>query len=182
VKKTSIILIILIILIIAVFSIETLRNGLKEENVTEPNKSTTINDDVAATDESYNNQGMVLFESEDSNTTVNSKVIIKGYYREPLSLKEKGTIILNGLTDGEFIEMIVKGEITDFQHWELQYVDAKNTWIEKRIINRVERLSDQTVIIKTIMPEGGPSEKIKWKGPSGKVFEFIIAEYNLKGD
>jgi hypothetical protein len=52
--------------------------------------------------------------------------------------------------------------------------------IETRIIDQFDKLTNQAVVIKTYIPEGIPSEKIKWDTISGKSFEFIIAESDLK--
>ena len=121
------------------------------------------------------------FESKDDvQTNIKSKVVINTYHEEPTSLKDKNTIILDGLMKGEFVEIVVDGEIKDFKHVELKWDDKQNTLIETRIINKFDKLTNQTVVIKTYLPEGIPSEKIKWDTISGKSFEFIIAENDLK--
>lgn len=104
------------------------------------------------------------------------KVVINTYYQEPTSLKDSKTIVLNGLMEGEFIEVIVDGEIKDFKHVELTWDDKQNTLVETRIINEFDTLTDKTIVIKTYMPEGIPSEKIVWKTKSEQTYEFIIAQ------
>ncbi|HCT64950.1 MAG TPA: hypothetical protein DIC60_06795 [Lachnospiraceae bacterium] len=122
-----------------------------------------------------------IFESKDDiQNKIKSKVGINTYHEEPTSLKDKNTITLNGLMKGEFVEIVVEGEIKDFKYVELKWDDKQNTMIETRIINKFDKLINQTIVIKTYMPDGIPSEKIEWKTISGKSFEFIIAENDLK--
>jgi len=132
--------------------------------------------DPETSDQSQTDPGFIILETNDND---GSKVIIKGYYDEPFSLNDKDTIVLHGLNQGEFIEFIVKGEIRNFKHLELKWDETKDELVEKRIINQLDRVSNQTIVIKTYMPEGIPSEKIKWESASGKPYEFLIAEYNL---
>lgn len=112
----------------------------------------------------------------------NCKVLIKGYYDKPESMDEKETIIIEGVSEGEFVEIVVHGEINYFEHVSLEWDENKNELVEKEIINRFDKLTNQTIVIKTYMPEGIPSEKIKWKSDTGKVYEFIIREYSLDGE
>lgn len=122
-----------------------------------------------------------IFESKDDvQNNIKSKVVINTYHEEPASIKDKNIIILNGLMKGEFVEIVVDGEIKDFKHVELKWDDKQNTLIETRIIDKFDKLTNQAVVIKTYIPEGIPSEKIKWNTISGKSFEFIIAEDDLK--
>ncbi|HBW36642.1 hypothetical protein [Desulfosporosinus sp. BICA1-9] len=126
-------------------------------------------------------QGNNIFESkEDIQNGIKSNVAIKTYYEEPASLKDKNTVILNGLLKGEFVEVVVEGEIKDFKHVELKWDDRQSELIETRVINKFETLTNKTIVIQTYLPDGIPSEKIEWKTISGKVNEFIIAESNLK--
>jgi hypothetical protein len=53
--------------------------------------------------------------------------------------------------------------------------------IETEILNKFEQLSNQTLIIKTYIPEGIPIEKVKWKSLSGNEYEFIIGEDGREG-
>lgn len=112
----------------------------------------------------------------------NCRVIIKGYYDKPESMDEKSTIIIEGILSGEFIEIVVHGEIYYFEHVSLEWDENKNELVEKEIMNRFNKLTNQTVVIKTYMPEGIPSEKIKWKSDTGKAYEFIISDYSLDGE
>ncbi|EHQ88479.1 hypothetical protein [Desulfosporosinus youngiae] len=126
------------------------------------------------------NQGISIFESkEDNQSGIKSKVAIKTYYKEPPSLKDENTIILNGLLKGEFIEVVVEGEIKDFKHVELKWDDKLKALIETRVINKFDTLTNKTIVIQTYLPDGIPSEKVQWKTISGKAYEFIIAENNL---
>jgi len=72
------------------------------------------------------------------------------------------------LSSGEYIEVIIEGTIKNFQHVELECDNETKELAEKRVIHHVDRLENQTVVIKTYMPEGIPQEKITWKSPSGK--------------
>ena len=108
--------------------------------------------------------------------TKTSKVTIRGYYEEPESLHDKETVILQGVLAGEFLEVEVQGTIKDFEVVRLEWDDQKNELAEKEVIHRIEILNDQTLVIKTYMPEGIPSEKLKWESLSGKQYEFIVSE------
>jgi hypothetical protein len=107
------------------------------------------------------------------------KLIIKGYYSEPESVKDKKTVIIEGLSKGEFIEISIQGEIKDFEHIMLEWNATKNILVEKETLNKFDKLINQIIVINTYMPEGIPTEKIKWKSINGKVYEYIIQENNL---
>lgn len=114
--------------------------------------------------------------------TSESKVTIKGYYEEPESLKDKQTIIINGVSEGEFVEIVVEGEIIDVEHVRVQWDEDKTSLIEKETLTRFDRLINQTLVIKTYMPEGIPTEKVKWKGSAGKTYEYVIQEDCMNGE
>ncbi len=105
-----------------------------------------------------------------------SKVIIKRYYSEPASITDENTIILEGLSEGEFIEFVIEGEIVNFQHVRLMWKENQSNLEEVEVLNRIDKLDNQTIVIKTYIPEGIPLEKIKWQSISGKNYEFVIVE------
>ncbi|PKM86029.1 MAG: hypothetical protein CVU87_13325 [Firmicutes bacterium HGW-Firmicutes-12] len=110
------------------------------------------------------------------------EVTIKAYYEKPLSLQDKNTILLDGLQDGEeYIEVIVVGEIFDIEQIELSWDEKTNELKEKETFNRIEKLSNQTLVIKTYQSETIPGEKIKWKSRSGKSYEYVIQEDGVGG-
>lgn len=152
---------------------------IKNNHLDSPQKITKSDKDEKGADQKEE-RGFKLFESDENIENENkSKVIIKRYYTEPLSLKEADTLILNGLSSGEFVEVIIEGTIKDFQHVELEWDSEKSDLVEKRVINQFDKLENKVIVIKTYLPEGIPLEKIKWKSPSGKAYEFIISESNL---
>jgi len=104
------------------------------------------------------------------------------YYDMPEFISDKDMIILGGVSSGEYIEFIVKGEIFNFEHIKLDWDNKKNNLIEKEVLNSIEFLSNQTIIINTFMPEGIPLEKIKWQSKDEKFYEFLIKEYNCEGN
>lgn len=112
--------------------------------------------------------------------SVANKVIIKGFYKEPPSLYFEKTKTLKGVSMGEFVEIKIHGTIKDFKHVKIEMGSAGDL-LETEILNEFEQLIDQTLIIKTFMPEGIPMEKIKWKSLSGKEYEFFIAEDGIDG-
>lgn len=114
-------------------------------------------------------------EKEEDNTTV--KII--SYYDAPESINNEDIIVLEGVSKGEYIEIIVEGEILKFEHIKLEWNNGENGLMEKEIINKIDVLSNQTVILKTYMPEGIPSEKIKWKSKEGKIYQFIVQESGI---
>ncbi len=107
---------------------------------------------------------------------------IRGYYEPPESLNHKNTIVLDGLLEGEFVEVVVNGEIKDFEHIKLEWDEKTSELVEKECINKFEIIKDKKIVIKTYMPEGIPCEKIKWKSSSGKSYEHIIMQYGLGDD
>ena len=116
--------------------------------------------------------------SNDVNSeTPQEEVLIKASLDKPLSLEDKNTILLEGLLEGEeYIEVIVKGEIFDFEQIELVWDEGKNELKEKETVKSIKKLENQTLVIKTYQPEGIPTEKIKWKNRTGKTFEYIVKE------
>ncbi len=118
--------------------------------------------------------------SSNEENSKKEEVIIKATYEKPLSLKNKNTILLDGVIEGEeYIEVIIKGEIFDFEQATLNWDESVNGLKEKEVVKRFEKLKDQIVVIKTYQPEGIPSEKIKWKSRSGKAYEYVISEKSL---
>jgi len=115
-----------------------------------------------------------------SASNTKEEVTIKTSYEKPLSLKDKNTIFLDGLQAGEeYIEVIVNGEILNFEQIALIWDESKNVLKEKETVKSIKKLKNQTLVIGTYQPEGIPSEKIKWKSRTGKTYEYIIAETSL---
>ncbi|MDF2802920.1 MAG: hypothetical protein K0S61_2823 [Anaerocolumna sp.] len=67
------------------------------------------------TSDSYGNVATYNQEENDK-----SQVIIKGYYDEPSSIRDKETVMIKGVSEGEFVEISVQGEIRDFEHLRLE--------------------------------------------------------------
>jgi len=112
-----------------------------------------------------------------ANNELKKEVLINIYYEKPSSLEDENTILLQGLLEGEeYIEVIVVGEIFAFQQIELFWNEKINELVEKEVFNEIEKIANQTVVIKTYQSEGLPGEKIKWKNKEGKVFEYVIQE------
>ena len=116
------------------------------------------------------------FNDNSKDKIIENKVTIKGFYEEPESLKNKQTIVINGVSEGEFVEIVVEGEIIDFEHVKIEWDANQNSIKEKETLKRFDKLINQTLIIKTYMPEGIPSERVKWKSASGKAYEYTIQE------
>jgi hypothetical protein len=83
------------------------------------------------------------------------------------------------LEGAEYIEVIVTGEIFDFEQIELILNESKNVIEEKETIKTIKKLENQTLVIKTAQLEGIPAEKIKWKSRTGKTYEYVIQENSL---
>ena len=112
------------------------------------------------------------YSNESSNT-----VIITGYYEKPESFDNLKTIKWESNSKGEFIEIIVKGKILNFEVVLLGW--DNNDLVEKSQKFLIGEIENKTIILLTYMPEGIPSEKIKWKDLSGNDFEYIIQDYNM---
>lgn len=111
-----------------------------------------------------------------------TKVIINQFGSEPASIKDKNTIVLNGLSHGEFVETTIKGEVVNFRHVEVKWNDTKNGLEEVRTINKFDKLTNKTIVIKTYVPEGIPYEKITWQSVSGKDYEYIFSFSGADGN
>jgi hypothetical protein len=123
--------------------------------------------------------GQTDTESKTVNSKSKSTVTIKSYYNEPESIKDKNTIVLGNLSNCEYVEVSIQGEIKDFEYLKLGWDSNKNELIEKETINRFSYIEKKTIVLKTSLPEGIPSEKIKWKGKKGKIYEYVIRDYGL---
>ena len=110
-----------------------------------------------------------------------TRVILRAHYKEPDSLRRRGTIVVDGFLEGEYVELTIKGTIRDFQLVRLAWDEAKNLLVEQEITRAIDEITDRTVIIKTSLPEGIPSEKIKWRCPGGNTHEFVLQENGLEG-
>lgn len=163
---------VMIIVIIAIsFS------GCKGEPVTKKADSqsivNTVSNEAAAT--SVSDPSV----SVSGESTTQEEVIIKASDEKPLALKSKDTVLLDGLLEGEeYIEVIVKGEIFDFEQIALIWDESKNELKEKETVKSIKKLTNKTLVIKTYQPDGIPSEKLKWKSRAGKTYEYIIGEKN----
>ena len=103
-------------------------------------------------------------------------VTIRGYYEEPESMHDKNTLTLEGVSDGEFVEVVVIGTIREFQLVRLEWDEEKDDLLEREVIHEISEITDRTIVVKTFMPCGIPSEKIKWKSITNRGYEFIIHE------
>jgi len=107
---------------------------------------------------------------------ITTTVQISGYYSEPQSLNSLDTLILESGASGEYVEIIIDGEIYEFEFLSLVWNDEEKILVEDKLIKYFDKLNSKVIVIKTYLPEGIPLEKIKWKSSSGKSYEFIIRE------
>ncbi|MFP4660947.1 MAG: hypothetical protein ACLFPF_02050 [Halanaerobiales bacterium] len=117
-----------------------------------------------------------IYANEGLSDQNNSAVIINAYYSKPQSLNDTDTIVLKGVSSGEYLEVIVKGVIYNFRHISLSWNNAENALVEKEVIHKINTVTNQTIIINTYLAEGIPQEKIQWEDHEGKPYEFIIQE------
>ena len=106
-------------------------------------------------------------------------VTINCYYDEPTGISDKNAIILDGELKNDYVEIIIQGKVKEFEYLEVEYDADKNEFIEKGLKAKYSSLENKTVFVKTNLPEGIPSEKIKWKSEKGKEYEYIIRDYSL---
>lgn len=76
---------------------------------------------------------------------------------------------------GEYFKAKVIGSIYNFQLIELEWNDEVNKLEEVRIIRELEEVKNQVIHIKTTLPCGMPSQKIKWKDSKGDIHEIYLA-------
>jgi hypothetical protein len=125
---------------------------------------------------------VIIIATREKGSPDTGTVSIRGYYQEPESIHNKETIILQGVSDGEFIEVKVQGTVTEFRFIRLGWDEAQNDLAEKETLHSIPTLKDATLLIKTYIPEGIPSEKLTWKSESGKQYEFLINEDGVDGE
>lgn len=106
-------------------------------------------------------------------------VTINCYYDEPAGFSDKNAIIIAGELKNEYIEIIIQGTVKEFEYLAVDFDAEKNDFIETGLKAKYSSLENKTVFIKTNLPEGIPSEKIKWKSEQGKEYEYIIRDYGL---
>lgn len=116
-KKT-----IVALLLISILTVGCSDNSLKNKDDSSKSTQNQINNEQ----ETQSKGNYIVESKEDVQNEIKSKVVINTYYKEPISLKDKNTIILNGLMEGEFVEVVVDGEIKDFKHVELKWDDKQN--------------------------------------------------------
>jgi len=124
---------------------------------------------------SQNNTPNLDVEKKHLSQLEEGKIIIKQYYKKPISFYNKNNIVLNGTSKGEFLEIEIQGTIKDFQYIKIE-MGSTGDLHESKTLSAFKQLSDQRIIINTSIPEGIPVEKIKWKSLSNQQYEFIIAE------
>lgn len=128
------------------------------------------------------NETTSVIKLEPKKVNVKPEVSINILREIPKSLEESNTISIKGLLEGEeYVEIVIKGEITDFEHIEIAWDEKTSTLVEKSVLEKFNSVKDQTIIIKTYLPDGIPSEKIKWRDQEGITSEYILKE-NTKGE
>ncbi len=106
-------------------------------------------------------------------------VTINCYYEEPAGYGDKNAIVLGDVLKNHYVEIIIQGKVKEFEYLEVEFDAEKNKLIETGLKAKYTSLDNKTVYIKTDLPEGIPSEKIKWKSEQGKEYEYIIRDYGL---
>ena len=108
-----------------------------------------------------------------------NEVVITGTYMAPESFTSSETIRWDSKRGSEYLEIIINGKILDFEivslHWENDNLAEKS---QKFTIKKIE---NKTIILVTSLPEGLPSERIKWKDYLlPKTFDWIILKTSCK--
>lgn len=105
------------------------------------------------------------------------QVIIKVYYKKPVTKIDDKTVFFKGVSSGEYLEIIIKGEITNFKVSEIKFNNNLTFDIIKNI-KEFPSLKNQTIFIETYLPEGIPSEKLTWIDINGKIQTWLIGQNN----
>jgi len=132
-------------------------------------------------DKELDNQALVEEEDNsiiESNSIVfeDNHIYIRPHYSEPDALNDPNAIIWNSTASGEYIEVIIKGNVNDFEIVSLGF-DENSDLVENDILFSLPKVNNKTVIISTYQPEGIPFEMIRWKNTNGKVYKYLIQEY-----
>ena len=120
-------------------------------------------------------------ESQTDLSSNKATMIITNHEQQPESIKNKSTIVLGESSATEYVELIIQGGIKDFEYVTLEWDENYEKSTDKSVINKMPELKDTTVVIRTVLPEGIPQEKIKWKSLSGKDYEYVISAKGLDG-
>jgi hypothetical protein len=117
--------------------------------------------------------------SSQATTQQKTTVTINCYYEEPEGFRNKDAIIIERELKNDYVEVIIQGKVNEFEYLEVEFDADKNEFIEKGLKAKYSSLENKTVYIETNLPEGIPSEMIRWKSEKGKVYEYIIRDYGL---
>lgn len=166
------------------FSNKTLQDEndyLKSEIVTLRNK---LDEPPAVIDYKYNdpllkvltgspNEFRYVF--EDASETIMSSISIVG---DSSVLNETfDTIRINDPNNetGEKVRIQVFGEVIDFILVGVKYDEEAQAIVETEEYYSVSSINNKNIIFSTIIPEGVPSAKLKWKNKNFETFEHYIA-------
>ncbi|QNU67902.1 hypothetical protein EHE19_005490 [Ruminiclostridium herbifermentans] len=117
--------------------------------------------------------------SSQTATQKKSTVTINCYYEEPAGFSDKNAIKIERELKNDFVEVIIQGKVKEFEYIEVEFDADKNEFLEKGLKAKYSSLDNKTVYIQTNLPEGIPSEMIRWKSEKGKEYEYIIRDYGL---
>lgn len=103
----------------------------------------------------------------------NQVVEIIGYNRDNIT-EEFTDINVNGLGQGEIYKFIVLGSIYDCQLVEVMWDQSTGKINEKGIIRNLGEIRNKNILIETMIPEGMPYEKLKWKDDKANEYEYLL--------
>lgn len=100
----------------------------------------------------------------------------------PYELNNPVIIDFKTVDNSESIYIDVIGEISDFT---ISVLEFDNETFDTRVGDQLyylESVKDNTLVIKTTLPEGMPYEVITWKNNEGKLFRYNIQQSGIGGE
>lgn len=147
--------------------------GTNDKDISESGKS-------GASISSISKQTNSETEADNKNTNQEkASVTINCYYDKPAGFDDKNAIIIERELKNDYVEVIIKGKVKEFEYLEVEFDADKNEFIDKGLKAKYSSLENKTVYIETNLPEGMPSEIIRWKSEKGKEYEYVIMDYGL---
>lgn len=105
---------------------------------------------------------------------ISQTISIVGYNNDEIT-EEFGEITIDGTGHGELFKIKVIGSIFNFELVQLFWNENTNELEEGNVIKKIDEVRNQNIVISTVIPEGIPLEKIKWKDPDGNEYEYFIS-------
>lgn len=103
-------------------------------------------------------------------------VTIVGTYNKPISFSNNRIIKWQSDSYGEYVEIVVHGKIFDFEVIQVEMTNGSLVELSQKYF--IKEVENNSIVLSTVLVEGIPSEKIKWKDSKANEYEYFINDYN----